>query len=246
MFKAFLFILLAAAPFRFNGALAQFDQLGDEDRCFLGEADYCRAEPTTESANKAEQAEEIGEGIVDGEREPVSTCRLLPQSVAVLGHNNNTQCRIVDGAGVGKMNLIRRGLLAAVDVWAYVNGGIEVCFHHPGVMVFLDADYAPRMVSEMETYERDGMTCGAISGHGTVALLPHPAPTDEAAESCQIKLTETLFLRAEPAGEIIGLVWLNSEVPVFETVGQWRQVAFEGQTGYISGAYHRVLRGNCV
>ena len=62
---------------------------------------------------------------------------------------------------------------------------------------------------------------------------------------CQIKLVETLFLRAEPAGEIIGLVWLNSEVPAFEINGYWYRVEFEGVTGYISRFHRKVLRGGC-
>ena len=49
-----------------------------------------------------------------------------------------------------------------------------------------------------------------------------------------------------PAGEIIGLVWLYSEVPVFETNGDWYKVEFEGKIGYISRNYRRVLRGGCA
>lgn len=246
-------------------SLAQYDGLTDADKCYLGQTKYCRDAPKAEAAKKAEEEEEVegeSEGkIVSVEREFVSTCPLLPPSVAVSGYNIHTQCQIVDSAGVGRMDLIKRGVISAVDVWGNVNSSVEVCFQNIGVLVFLDADYAPRMLSEMETYERDGMTCGAISGHGTVALLPHPppiapAPAEEApaalpiieevaAESCQIKLTETLFLRAEPSGDIIGLVWLNSEVPVFETIGMWHKTAFQGQTGYISREYRRVLRGDC-
>ena len=112
------------------------------------------------------------------------------------------------------------------------------------------------------------MTCGQIDRAGTVVLLsdpmqldqpivpadpvpPAPAPPAPAETSsipldnCLIKLVETLFLRAEPDGEIIGLVWQNSEVPVLEANGDWYKIEFEGKTGYISRSYRKVLRGDC-
>ena len=77
--------------------------------------------------------------------------------------------------------------------------------------------------------------------------LRRPLPTFNAIplSDCLIKLVETLFLRADPAGEIIGLVWLNSEVPAFEINGFWYKVEFEGKTGYISRYHRKVLRGGC-
>ena len=67
---------------------------------------------------------------------------------------------------------------------------------------------------------------------------------------CQIKLVATLYLRAEPAGQIIGLVWLNSEressaMPAYEINGYWYKIEFEGVTGYISRYHREVLYGNC-
>ena len=155
-----------------------------------------------------------------------------------------------------------RGFIDAVDVWSYVNGGIEVCFRNQGWLVFLDAAYAPRMATELASFIRDGMTCGAIDRAGTVVLLREAAssatpPTDESPATlptfdavpladCLVKLQETLFLRDAPAGEIIGLVWLYSEVPVFEVSGDWYRTEFEGQSGYISRLFSRVLRGGCI
>lgn len=199
-------------------------------------------------------------------RPPVVTCPSLPPSVVVFGYVEGTQCQIVDAAGVGNMDVIKRGFINAVDIWSYVNGGIEVCFRYTGALLFLDANYAPRMLSELASFQRDHMTCGAINGPGTVVLVqasPPSAPAvlatppppgeptlpaiDDVPQShCQIKLQETLFLRAAPAGEIIGLVWLYSEVPVFETIGDWYKVEFEGKIGYISRFYRKVLRGGCA
>ena len=244
--------LLAAAPAA-QAQLTLCEQLGadwdvlfEEDRRWF--EDNCASEQEDE-----EEPEEY--------RPPDVTCPHLPSRVAVFGYVENTQCQMVDAAGIGRLDLIQRGFIDAVDVWSYVNGGLEVCFRNEGWLVFLDAAYAPRMVIELERYHRDGMTCGMIDSAGTVALVssaaPSTSPTTDAAPAalpafdviplsgCQIKLVETLFLRAEPGGEIIGLVWLNSEVSAFEINGYWYKVEFEGQTGYISRYYRRVLNGGC-
>ncbi|MCY3779014.1 MAG: hypothetical protein OXG78_01775 [Chloroflexi bacterium] len=187
-------------------------------------------------------------------RPPDVTCPHLPPRVVVSGYAVNTQCQMVGEVVIGKTNLVQRGFIDAVDVWSYVNGGLEVCFRNDGWLVFLDATYLQRKVMELEHYHRDGMTCGQIDRIGTVVLLERAAATAENAlpifetiplSDCLIKLVETLFLRAEPAGEIIGLVWLNSEVSAFEINGYWYKVEFEGATGYISRFYRRVLRGGC-
>lgn len=244
-------------------ALAQFDTLSDEDRCFLGQLAYCPNAPQEETSEKAEKAEEeSGEKeTVSVEREIASTCPYLPPHVAVFGFNVNTQCQMVNVAGIAQFDVLQSNFVDAVDVWGVVPQGVEVCFHNAGFLVFLDANHAPRTLHNMETYEREGMTCGEISGHGTVVQLDslapmEPTPAEEAsaaqpitkevaAEKCLIKLTETVYLRAEPDGEIFGLVWINSEVPVIETIGLWHKVVFQGQTGYVSRLYRTVLRGDC-
>ncbi len=194
------------------------------------------------------------------------TCPHLPPRVVVTGYVENTQCQVVGEVVIsGHPDLRQRGFIDAVDAWNYINGGLVVCFRSEGWLVFLDAAYAPRMATELDHKHRDGMTCGEIDRAGTVALLESPPVADPAPQpaaaaqpsnslpvfesiplhDCQIKLLETLFLRAEPAGEIIGLVWLNSEVQAFEIHGYWYKVEFEGQTGYVSRYHREVLRGGC-
>ncbi|MCY4062326.1 MAG: hypothetical protein OXG53_08160 [Chloroflexi bacterium] len=182
------------------------------------------------------------------------------------------------------MDLIKRGVILAVDIWGFVPNPIQVCFKSAGSLVFLDADYAPRMLMDIATFQRDGMTCGIIDRAGTVVLLapipgeilptqpspaePTPPTVAQPAEptvvlasqpsaatlpvfesiplaDCQIKLVETLYLRATPGGEITGLVWINSEVPAYEIHGYWYKIEFEGQFGYISRYHRKVLRGGC-
>ena len=213
---------------------------------------------TCTGKSKSDDNEEDAEAP---ERRPtVVTCAYLPPRVAVFGHVRGTQCQMV-GVVVVSMNpeLQARGFIDAVDVWSYVNGGIEVCFRNQGWLVFMDAAYAPRMATELASFIRDGMTCGAIDRAGTVVLLraaassatdetPATLPTFDAVPlaDCLVKLQETLFLRDAPAGEIIGLVWLYSEVPVFEVSGDWFRTEFEGQSGYISHLFSKVLRGGCI
>ncbi len=191
---------------------------------------------------------------------PPVKCPFLPPGVVVSGFVENTLCQMTGDVVIsGYPDLRQRGFIDAVDLWYFVNGGLEVCFRSDGWLVFLDATHMLRAATELEHSHRDGMTCGSIDRAGTVVLLrdaPPSAPPqggdalptfDSIAQAdCQIKLEETLFLRAEPAGEIIGLVWLNSEVPVFEISGDWYRTEFEGQAGYISRFYRRVLRGGCI
>ncbi|MYD10394.1 MAG: hypothetical protein F4X02_10170 [Chloroflexi bacterium] len=210
---------------------------------------------------KSDDDEETADALA--RRRTAVTCPDLPPRVAVYGHVRGTQCQMV-GAVVISMNpeLEARGFVDAVDVWSYVNGGIEVCFRSQGWLAFLDAGYVPRMAMELTPFNRDGMTCGAIDRAGTVVLLRQasasaPPPVDETPATlptfdavppadCMIKLQETLFLRDAPGGAIIGLVWLYSEVPVYEVSGDWFRTEFEGQAGYISRFYHSVLRGGCA
>ncbi len=253
--------LVFALMFTTMSALAQYDEMSDADRCDLGQSEYCPDPPKVKTTKKADKKEKVEEEIVSVKREFVVTCPTLPPSIAVFGYVKGTQCQIVDGAGVGKLELVKRGIISAVDVWGFVNGGVEVCFRNSGALLFLDAAYAPRMLMELEAYQRDGMTCGAINGAGTVVLVRADRPPDLGApppgeptlptidslppKDCHIKLQETLFLRATPAGEIIGLVWLYSEVPVFEVNGEWYRVEFEGRVGFISRHHRKVLRGGC-
>lgn len=202
---------------------------------------------------------------------PPETCPQLPPHVVVKGYMENTQCQIVDAAGVGQMDVIERGFISAVDVWNVMPYQVEVCMRGNGWMVLLDAEYAPRMAMELVHTHGGGFTCSVIDRAGTVVQVatgpPHhtqyvelPAQPEAQPETetatlptfeviplpdCFIKLMDSLFLRATPAGEIIGIVWLNSEVHASEINGYWYKVEFEGKTGYISRYHRKVLHGGC-
>ena len=131
-------------------------------------------------------------------RDPSDSCYELPNHVAVFGNVYGTECRMLGEASIMRWELLDRGVIEAVDVWSYVNGGMEVCFRETGWLVFLDAAYAPRMPVEMETFERDGMTCGAINGAGTVVLLASGPSPDPSAEPLPDPIAEPL---PDPAGQ---------------------------------------------
>ncbi len=161
----------------------------------------------------------------------------------------------VTGGGIGNSTVIARGVVSATDVWGMVPPGTRVCFigRLGSAVAFLDANTSPRALSWLDYYIDGHDTCVDLPGAGTVVLtgpMSAPAPPAPAVDvlppaTCQIKLTETLFLRAQPAGEIIGLVWLYSEVPVYAVEGHWYSIEFEGQYGYISRYHRNVLRGSC-
>lgn len=165
---------------------------------------------------------------------------------------------------VGSVDIIEQGILSTTNVWGAVPAGTRVCFigKTGGGVMFKDSSITPHPISWLAHYMLGGDTCVDIPGEGTVTLVrgggsaPVSASPPEAPVSpppmqqlpapiCQIKLDDTLFLRATPNGQIIGLVWLNSEVPVFTVDGHWYQVEFEGQVGYICRYHRRVLSGNC-
>ncbi|MCY3831837.1 MAG: fibronectin type III domain-containing protein, partial [Chloroflexi bacterium] len=104
------------------------------------------------------------------------TLRSLPPGIQVSNWVDGAQGQRVGPAGVGRADLIERGILDAIDIWSYVTSGVEVCFAQQGRIVFLDAAYAPRQLSDLPAYQRDGMTCTTIDRAGTVVLLRGEGP----------------------------------------------------------------------
>ncbi len=177
----------------------------------------------------------------------------VDHSVLVSG---NAFFQPVTGGGIGNPTVIALGVVSATDVWGMVPPGTRVCFvgRLGSAVAFLDANTSPRALSWLDYYFDGHDTCVDLPGAGTVVLTgPMSAPVSAPAPAvdvlppaaCQIKLTQTLYLRAQPAGEIIGLVWLYSEVPVYAVEGHWYYIEFEGRYGYISRYHRNVLSGSC-
>ena len=88
-----------------------------------------------------------------------STCLSLPASIRVRGLTTGTQCQQVDGAGVGKPDLVAR-FIDAVDIWSWVGPNTEVCFDQDsGSVLFLDAADSPRSVWKLPAFSLDDMIC---------------------------------------------------------------------------------------
>ena len=92
---------------------------------------------------------------------------------ATYGLDSGVHFRQLDGAGIGIQSIIDAGYLAALDVYGYVEQGVEVCFPQIGRVIFLDARTMPRAIAPLEATVRNGMTCASISSPGSLVLLPN-------------------------------------------------------------------------
>ena len=92
---------------------------------------------------------------------------------ATYGLDSGVHFRQLDGAGIGIQSIIDAGYLAALDVYGYVEQGVEVCFPQIGRVIFLDARTMPRAITPLEANYRDNMTCVSISSPGSLVLLPN-------------------------------------------------------------------------
>ena len=93
---------------------------------------------------------------------------------AVNGLYNGIQFQRVSPAGVGIQFVLDLGYLDAVDVRGIIGDGYEVCFPQLGQIILLNAATAPRTVTTIDTYTRDGYTCGAMDRAGTMVLVQAP------------------------------------------------------------------------
>ena len=92
---------------------------------------------------------------------------------ATYGLDSGVHFRQLDGAGIGVQSIIDAGYLAALDVYGYVEQGVEVCFPQLGRVIFLDARTIPRAITTLPATVRDGMTCVYLNSPGSLVLLPN-------------------------------------------------------------------------
>ncbi|MYC56908.1 MAG: hypothetical protein F4X46_15185 [Chloroflexi bacterium] len=191
------------------------------------------------------------------------TLNHLPPGIQVSNWHDGAQGQQVDHIGVGRADLVARGILNAVDVWGYITPGIEVCFaQQPGRIVFLDDAYMPRQLFDLSAYQRDGMTCATIDRAGTVVLLrgDSPPPIQPVAEpqssqpepsqpqilsDCEVWLWETVnFRESPPDGPVIIVTGLREWLPASEKQHGYFKVRRWATEGWISGDYV-YTRGDC-
>ncbi len=179
---------------------------------------------------------------------------------ATLGLQSGVQCQQVDAAGIGIQSVIDAGFIDAVDVWGYVEQGVEICFPQQGAIVFLDAATAPRSQAPVAYLARDGMTCAMLDRPGTVVLVPGQAPALESpveaatpqspasetfvgvpesrSTQCQISTTGNLNLRAAATmgDNIIGYVLRGATLTPLSRTAYWYQVEYQGKQGWMSAS----------
>ncbi len=91
---------------------------------------------------------------------------------AAFGLNSGIQCQQLDGGGIG-IQALAANYIAAVDIWGYVDQGVEVCFPGVGRIIFLDASTMPRAMALLPTHgAENGITCASIESPGSLVLLP--------------------------------------------------------------------------
>ena len=93
---------------------------------------------------------------------------------ATYGLGSGVQCQRLDGGGIGIPSIVNAGFIDAVDIWGYVEQGVEVCFPQSGTLLFLDARMMPRAAAPLASYIANAMTCGWIESPGSIVLMPPP------------------------------------------------------------------------
>ena len=187
---------------------------------------------------------------------PPDTCSALPGAntaiTATYGQQSGVQCQHLDGSGIGIQSIIDAGFIAAVDVWGYVEQGVEICFPQLGSITFLDAATSPRAISTIDSFSRGNNTCVHLTRAGSVILMPGApttvAPADTAAQpdvattavsGCGVHAFGHLKFLAEPSSEaeIIGYITRGTTVTFVSRRPGWYQVSHRGLTGWVGGKY---------
>lgn len=192
---------------------------------------------------------------------PPDTCSALPGAntaiAATYGQRSGVQCRQLDGSGIGVQSIIDAGFISAVDVWGYVEQGVEICFPQLGSITFLDAATSPRTVSTLDSYSRGNSTCVHLTRAGAVVLMAgaptsvspaatvaQPDTATSVVDGCGVHALGHLKFLADPApdGEIIGYIRRGATVTFVSRILGWYQVSHGGLTGWVGGKY---ARANC-
>ena len=177
----------------------------------------------------------------------VYTCEHLPDDIivrAIAGTRSGIQCQQIDARGVGIQSVIDAGLIRAVDVWGYVEPGVEVCMRGTGSPVFLDAATAPRRVSPIASFGDANWTCASFNRAGSLVLVRAGASqanapsTPRPLTSCQVRAIDGLNFRNAPGGEvIIGFIPEGASLYASMRTAGWFQTTFNGFEGWISADY---------
>lgn len=199
-------------------------------------------------------------------KEIIHTCGPLSQAdngisiEATYGLESGVQCQEIDAIGIGIQWIIDAGFIKAVDIWSYVEQGVQVCFDASGPLLFLDAATIPKVVMPISSFTLDGKTCAYISRPGSIVLqssgstassLPVatlqatavPASTPPPPTNCTVTTTAVLNFRDAPNGNRMGWIPQNVTLTVLESANGWLKVNY-ARDGWISADYV-TPRGDC-
>ncbi len=180
---------------------------------------------------------------------------------ATYGLDSGVQCQEIDAYGIGIEAVVAAGFSSAVDIWGYVEQGVQVCFDFSGPMLFLDAATAPRTVRSLASFTLNGKNCTVIWRPGSIVVqsaqtgnnmwplatahpLPVFSPSPTPPPTCFATTTAAVNLRDQPNGNRIGGVYPGSRLSVLNQVSGWYQVDNVGVVGWISSDYAD-LNGAC-
>ena len=128
------------------------------------------------------------------------SCQNLYDSMVVRTASEVVGCREVDIELIDKHPALASGMIAAIDIFGYVESGVEVCFRNIGELVLLDRETEPPTPRSLPSFNNAvGMTCGEVEEVGTLVLVAAVIERDTFVElsSCRVTTTQTLRLRDE-------------------------------------------------
>ena len=184
--------------------------------------------------------------VPDGDLESSTlgfSCQNLYDSMVVRTASEVVGCREVDIELIDKHPALASGMIAAIDIFGYVESGVEVCFRNIGELVFLDRASEPPAPRSLPSFNNAvGMTCGEIEDVGTLVLVAAVIERDTFVElsSCRVTTTQTLRLRDEiGSATVLRLVPYNVTLDTYSRTNNWFNVTFLDSQGWISASYVR-------
>lgn len=169
-----------------------------------------------------------------------------------------------DPSSIGNMELLNMGILAAVDVFGLLPGGVSatdfttpvtVCFAGTGAVYFLSANDPTRTPILLAGTGGVGQTCVSVPNAGLVVMVgtPNPAGIQPAANTgetpltdCAVTTTVQLRFRSGPSTSdpILTVLPFGTTVDASSRVGGWYGVTFNGQQGFVSAEFVETA-GSC-
>ena len=174
---------------------------------------------------------------------------------ATYGLDSGVQFQRLSESGIGIQSVMNMGFIDAIDVWGYVEQGVEVCFPQSGSIAFVDASTSPRTVAAINWYVDGAYTCAYLEKPGTVVLVqslpPAPAATATIApvlglQNCMVTTTHILNFRDGPGGDSLNIaIPYNVTLTALQRTSGWIKVDYHGTQGWISADYV-TTQGTCA